>query len=108
MRYRQVVEILRSMCGFPIRKLHVIGGGSQNKYLMQYAANALNMPVICGPVEGTALGNVLMQMKASGAVSSLGQMREISAASVDLVTYYPTDTEDWNELYEKYLNKTTK
>ena len=108
LRYRQVVEILRSMCGFPIRKLHVIGGGSQNKFLMQYAANALEMPVICGPVEGTALGNVLMQMKASGAVSSLRQMREISAASVDLVTYYPTDTEDWNELYEKYLNKTTK
>ena len=108
LRYRQVVDILQSMCGFPIRKLHVIGGGSQNKYLMQYAANALNMPVICGPVEGTALGNVLMQMKASGTVSSLVQMREISAASVDLVTYYPMDTEDWNELYEKYLNKTTK
>jgi rhamnulokinase len=108
LRYRQVVEILRSMCGFPIKKLHVIGGGSQNKYLMQYAANALNMPIVCGPVEGTALGNVLMQMKASGAVSSLGQMREISAASVDLVTYLPEDTEIWNELYKKYLNKTTK
>ena len=108
LRYRQVVEILQSMCGFPIKKLHVIGGGSQNKYLMQYAANALNMPVVCGPVEGTALGNVLMQMKASGAVSSLGQMREISAASVDLVTYLPEDTEIWNELYKKYLNKTTK
>ena len=108
LRYRQVVEILQSMCGFPIRKLHVIGGGSQNKFLMQYAANALNMPVVCGPVEGTALGNVLMQMKASGTVSSLVQMREISAASVDLVTYLPEDTEIWNELYKKYLNKTTK
>ena len=108
LRYRQVVEILQSMCGFPIKKLHVIGGGSQNKFLMQYAANALNMPVVCGPVEGTALGNVLMQMKASGTVSSLVQMREISAASVDLVTYLPEDTEIWNELYKKYLNKTTK
>lgn len=90
-RYRQVVDILQGMCGFPIRKLHVIGGGSQNRYLMQYAADALNMPVVCGPVEGTALGNVLMQMKASGAVASLGKMREISAASVDLVTYYPAN-----------------
>ena len=108
LRYRQVVEILQSMCGFPIKKLHVIGGGSQNKFLMQYAANALNMPVVCGPVEGTALGNVLMQMKASGTVSSLVQMREISAASVDLVTYLPEDIEIWNELYKKYLNKTTK
>ena len=100
LRYRQVVDILQNMCGFPIRKLHVIGGGSQNKYLMQYAANALDMPVICGPVEGTALGNVLMQMKASGAVSSLGQMRAISAASVDLVTYLPVTADKWNTEYE--------
>jgi rhamnulokinase len=88
-RYREIVDILQSMCDFQIKKLHVIGGGSQNKYLMQYAANALNMPVICGPVEGTALGNVLMQMKASGAVDTLEQMRAISAASVELVTYTP-------------------
>ena len=88
-RYREIVDILQSMCDFQIRKLHVIGGGSQNKYLMQYAADALNMPVICGPVEGTALGNVLMQMKASGVVDTLEQMRKISAASVELITYTP-------------------
>ena len=104
LRYRQVVEILQGMCDFPIRKLHVIGGGSQNRYLMQYAANALNMPVICGPVEGTALGNVLMQMKASGAVSSLEKMREISAASVDLVTYLPINADKWNTEYERFKN----
>ena len=104
-RYRQVVEILETMCDFPIRKLHVIGCGSQNRYLMQYAANALNMPVICGPVEGTALGNVLMQLKASGAVDTLTRMREISGASVDLVTYLPEDAEKWNTEYERY--KTT-
>ena len=100
LRYRQVVEILQGMCDFPIRKLHVIGGGSQNKYLMQYAANALNMPVICGPVEGTALGNVLMQMNASGSVQTLTQMREISASSVDLVTYLPINADKWNDEYE--------
>lgn len=88
-RYREIVDILQSLCDFQIKKLHVIGGGSQNKYLMQYAANALNMPVICGPVEGTALGNVLMQMKASGTVDTLEQMRAISAASVELTTYTP-------------------
>ena len=89
-RYREIVDILQGMCDFQIKKLHVIGGGSQNKYLMQYAADALNMPVICGPVEGTALGNVLMQMKASGAVETLEQMRAISASSVELVTYLPS------------------
>ena len=86
-----------------MRKLHVIGGGSQNRYLMQYAANALNRPVICGPVEGTALGNVLMQMKSCGYVSSLKQMREISAASVETVTYLPSDVEVWDEEYRRYL-----
>lgn len=89
LRYREVVEILQGMCSFPIRRLHVIGGGSQNRYLMQYTADALNMPVICGPVEGTALGNVLMQLKASCVVETLEQMRRISAASVELVIYTP-------------------
>ena len=104
LRYRQVVEILQSMCDFPIKKLHVIGGGSQNRYLMQYAANALNMPVICGPVEGTALGNVLMQIKASDSSLTLEKMREISAASVELVTYYPVDADKWNEEYKIFKN----
>ena len=89
LRYREIVGILQGMCSFPIRRLHVIGGGSQNRYLMQYTADALNMPVICGPVEGTALGNVLMQIKAAGKVETLSQMRAITAASVDLVTYLP-------------------
>ena len=106
LRYRQVVEILEDMCGFPIRKLHVIGGGSKNRHLMQYAANALNRPVICGPVEGTALGNILMQMKASGSVDSLRRMREISAASAEIVTYYPIDADKWNDEYTMFLNIT--
>ena len=102
LRYRQVVEILQSMYDFPIKKLHVIGGGSQNKYLMQYAANALNMPVICGPVEGTALGNVLMQIKSTDNALTLEKMREISASSVDLVTYYPVDADKWSAEYQKF------
>lgn len=89
LRYRQVVDILRGFAPFPIERLHVIGGGSQNRYLMQYTADALEMPVICGPVEGTALGNVLVQLKAAGMVSTLPQMRAISAASVELKTYLP-------------------
>lgn len=104
LRYRQVVATLEGLCDFPIRKLHVIGGGSKNPYLMQYAANALAMPVICGPVEGTALGNILMQMKASGYVSSLNQMREISASSVETVTYLPADADVWDKEYQRYLD----
>ena len=108
LRYRQIVEILQSMCDFPIKKLHVIGGGSQNRYLMQYAANALNMPVICGPVEGTALGNVLMQIKSSDSELTLEKMRKISASSVELVTYLPSDTEAWNKEYERFITLNNK
>ena len=108
MRYRQVVGILEDLCGFPIRRLHVIGGGSLNRFLMQYTADALDRPVICGPVEGTALGNVLMQMKASGTVETLGQMREVSAASVELMTYMPADAQAWKKEFERYLEITSK
>ena len=108
LRYRQVVEILEGMAPFSIKKLHVIGGGSLNRYLMQYAANSLGMPVICGPVEGTALGNVLMQIKSAGKVDKLPQMRAISAASVELKTYGPQDTEEWNKAYTDFLEIQSK
>ena len=106
-RYRQVMEQMKGICDVSIKKLHVIGGGSQNSYLMQYAANALNMPVICGPVEGTALGNVLMQIKASGLVSSLSQMREIAANSVAPVKYLPKDVDLWEKEYQRYVAVTS-
>ena len=104
LRYRQVVEILVGMAPFSIKKLHVIGGGSLNKYLMQYAANSLGMPVICGPVEGTALGNILMQIKSAGKVETLPQMRAISAASVELKTYMPENTSEWDKAYEQFID----
>ncbi len=89
LRYKEVIALLEEMGGFPIRSLNVIGGGSQNPYLMQFAADACDIPVICGPTEGTALGNTLVQLRADGKVGSLPEMRRISAASVDLKTYLP-------------------
>ena len=89
LRYKEVIGLLEEMGGFPIRSLNVIGGGSQNPYLMQFAADACGIPVICGPTEGTALGNTLVQLRADGKVGSLPEMRAISAASVDLKTYLP-------------------
>lgn len=103
LRYRQVVDILRGFAPFEIKKLHVIGGGSLNRYLMQYAANSLNMPVICGPVEGTALGNTLVQIKSSGLVETLPQMRAIVGRSIDLVTYMPVNADVWSEAYARFV-----
>jgi len=88
-RYAAIVEVLRRMSEYPIERLHVIGGGSNNPYLMQFTADALQMPIICGPTEGTALGNLLMQIKSFGLVKTLPEMRKIVANSVELKTYLP-------------------
>lgn len=88
-RYTAIIDMLRSMSPVQINCLHVIGGGSLNKHLMQFTADALQLPVICGPTEGTALGNVLMQIKAQGLVGDLTEMRKIVANSVELKKYYP-------------------
>ena len=86
-RYAEVVGILRSISPVDIQRLHVIGGGSRNEYLMQFAADALHMPVIAGPQEGTALGNALVQVRASGLVGSLAEMRGIVERSIELKRY---------------------
>ena len=89
-RYRDVIEVLRRLTAVDIRRLHVIGGGSRNEYLMQFTADALQMPVIAGPQEGTALGNALVQVRAAGLVDSLAAMRSIIANSITLKTYLRT------------------
>lgn len=89
-RYAEIVAILRRIAPVDIQRLHVIGGGSRNEYLMQFAADALEMLVIAGPQEGTALGNALVQVRAAGLVGSLAEMRAIIARSIELRTYMPS------------------
>ena len=103
LRYRQILEILETMADFPIRKLHVIGGGSLNKHLMQWTADATGLPVIAGPAEGTALGNTLVQVRAAGGVNTLTDMRHIVAKSIELKFYTPNATEEWNKAFEKFI-----
>ena len=107
MRYRQVLGYLKEMAPFPIGKLHVIGGGSRNGYLMQMAANSIGMPVVTGPVEGTAIGNIMLQAKAAGVVSDMFEMRGIIADSIETKTYLPQETERWEKAYAEY-EKVTK
>lgn len=106
MRYRQVLEYLRDIAPFSIEKLHVIGGGSKNRFLMQFASNSIGMPVVTGPVEGTAIGNIMLQAKAAGLVNDMFEMRKVIANSIELATYEPQDTEAWNKAYEVYLRVT--
>ena len=89
LRYKQVLDMLRTLAPMPIERLHVIGGGSRNEYLMQMTADATGLPVVAGPSEGTALGNILLQARASGMVGDLFDLRRIVARSVETRTYVP-------------------
>ena len=106
LRYRQVFTWLQEFAPFPLEVLHIIGGGSLNKYLNQFTANSTGATVLAGPQEGTALGNIMMQAQSAGLVSDIWQMRQIIANSIDLVRYEPKDKELWDKAYEKYLEIT--
>ena len=106
MRYRQVLGYLKDLAPFSIERLHVIGGGTYNKPLMQMTANSIGMPVITGPVEGTAIGNIMLQAKAAGVVGDLFDMRRIIADSIEIAEYQPKDSQDWDAAYQKYLDVT--
>jgi len=89
-RYREVVDMLREFAPFPIEKLHVIGGGSANDTMSQWTADALGIPVVAGPTEATAIGNVMIQAKAAGLVRDRWEMRRLIAAAFAVKTFYPT------------------
>lgn len=103
LRYRQVFNYLREMASFPIEVLHIIGGGSLNAYLNQFTANSLGIEVLAGPQEGTAIGNIMLQAKASGDVGDIWDMRRIIAASIELKRFEPTDKDQWDNAYERFL-----
>ncbi len=103
LRYKQVFGYLEEMASFPIEVLHIIGGGSLNKYLNQFTANATGVTVLAGPQEGTALGNIMVQAKAVGEVKDIWDMRRIIANSLELVQFEPEDKAVWDAAYKKYL-----
>ena len=105
LRYRQVFLWLKEFATFDLNVLHIIGGGSLNKFLNQFTADALGVEVLAGPQECTAIGNIMLQAKASGDVADIWAMRAIIANSVEMVPYHPTgDKAAWNQAYEKYIN----
>ena len=104
LRYRQVFGWLKEFASFDLNVLHIIGGGSLNKYLNQFTADALGVEVLAGPQECTAIGNIMLQAKAMGLVKDIWEMRAIIANSVEMVAYHPTgDKAAWDIAYEKYL-----
>jgi rhamnulokinase len=107
LRYRQVFGWLKEFADFPVDVLHIIGGGSLNKYLNQFTADALGVEVLAGPQECTAIGNIMVQAKAAGLVDDVWAMRRMIAASVDMVAYHPQgDDAAWSQAFDRYLEIT--
>jgi rhamnulokinase len=100
-KYRLVLERLQRLTGREIDCVHVIGGGARNELLCALTADVLGVPVLAGPVEATALGNVLVQARAAGEVGPLEQMRALAAASAEPAAYEPRD--GGQEIYERFL-----
>ena len=103
MSYRETFLDLEELKGGRIDVLHIVGGGSKNALLNQFAASALNREVVAGPDEATAIGNLMVQVKASGEVKSTDEMRNVIRDSFKVESFEPKEHDMWAEQYERYL-----
>jgi rhamnulokinase len=103
-KYRMVLDQLREVTGKKLGKIHIIGGGSQNDLLSQFSANATGVPVITGPVEATAIGNLMIQAMAKGYVGSLDEIRNVVRKSFELKTFLPENQTEWEEAYKRFIS----
>lgn len=102
LRYRWVLERLEELTGRRIETVHIVGGGCQNELLCQLTADACNRPVLAGPVEATAIGNVLIQAMGLGLLKSLGDVRDVVRRSFEVKTYNPRNADAWEEPYVRF------
>ena len=103
MKYRWVLERTEKLAGVTFGGLHIVGGGIHNTLLCRLTANAIRRPVWAGPAEGSAIGNVLVQLIAAGEIPSLAEGRRIVRDSFGVASYEPEDGESWAKEYERFL-----
>jgi len=102
LKYRWVLERTEELSGKQLDPIHIIGGGTKNRLLNQLTADATGRVVVTGPVEATAIGNVLMQAVGLGYLNSLAEAREIVRNSFDVEEYHPGNREGWDEAYSRF------
>ena len=103
LKYKYTILQIESVTGKKIEKLHIIGGGAHNEMVNQFTANATGIEIVAGPTEATAIGNIMMQAKALGAVGSLDKVREVVRNSFDVKTYFPDSKTEWEKAYENFV-----
>lgn len=102
MKYRMVLGWMEELTGVPVEVIHIVGGGTQNQLLNQFTADACGIPVFAGPIEATALGNVLIQARAAGDLSSLSEIREVVRRSETIGEYTPRNSTEWNDGWARF------
>jgi rhamnulokinase len=102
--YRQVLEQLEQVTGRRIATIHILGGGSRNELLCQLTADATGRVVLAGPVEATAMGNVLAQAMALGRIASLAELREVVRRSCEARRYDPAGNAGWDAAYRLFCD----
>lgn len=97
LKYRITLDKLRKISPHPIEKVYIIGGGSKNRLLCQFTANATGLPVLAGPAEATAIGNILVQAQASGLLSDVKEIRRLTARSFKQEVFQPQERDKWEK-----------
>ena len=101
-KYRYVLSELRGASRTPVNRLHVIGGGVSNQLLCRLTADATGLPVHAGPAEATAVGNLMIQAMASGAIGSAEEMKDVIYRSFKPQLYYPGNTQVWERASARF------
>jgi rhamnulokinase len=103
LKFRQVLGMCEELAGGRIETIHIVGGGTKNRQLCQFAADACGRRVVTGPIEATATGNLMMQAVAAGDVSSIAEAREVIRRSFPVDEYTPQNTAAWDEAYGRFV-----
>lgn len=102
LKYRYAIECLETVSESPMRRICIVGGGSKDQFLCQLTADASGLPVIAGPTDASAIGNMLVQLIAAGELTNIKQAKELLAKSVAFTSFTPRNTSEWDERYEAF------
>lgn len=103
LKYRYALNQISKCTGKSFERLNLLGGGTKDNFLCEMTADCLNIPVVAGPVEATALGNIVLQLIALGELDSVEQGRELILKSEKITTYNPNHSDAWDKAYDRYV-----
>jgi rhamnulokinase len=101
--YRRTLERIEAAAGFSIPCVHILGGGARSALLNRFAASAIGRPVLAGPYEAAAAGNLCAQWMAAGEITGLDQARQVVLDSFEIKEFLPERNGGWEDAYGRYL-----